>query len=68
MPITAPLQIIEFDDNTRFKCFNVTIIDDTFVELAEDFTLTVSTFDPEVLPVQVMPNVSLVTILDNDGM
>ncbi len=47
--------------------FNVTIIDDDILELEESFLLTVSVADPLSAPVQILPHVSVVTIVDNES-
>ncbi len=47
-------------------CFNVTINDDDLVEVTETFLLTATTVGE--VPFQALPNVSVVSILDNDGM
>ncbi len=53
-----------FDENTRVLYFNITILDDLFVELSEQFSISLSLSDP--LPVKLTPNVSVITILDDD--
>ena len=69
--ISAPrLEVLlSFDHFNRRQSFSVTIIDDLIVEDAESFTLQLR-FDPyELLPpssVRLSPNVSVVTILDDD--
>ncbi len=47
--------------------FTVAIIDDDILELEESFLLTVSVADPLSVPVQILPNVSVVTIVDNES-
>ena len=60
--------LLGFDDNRR-QSFSVTIIDNLIVEDTESFTLQLR-FDPfDLLPpssVRLSPNVSVVTILDDD--
>ena len=59
---------LSFDNNNRRQSFSVVIIDDQFVEDTESFTLQLR-FDPFLtLPsnVRLSPNLSVVTILDND--
>ena len=61
---------LTFDDATRRLSFSVTIIDDSQLEAREDFELELR-FDPFVQPpsgIILQPNVSTITILDNDSM
>ena len=60
-----------FDNNARQQTFSVAITNDSFFEMdVEDFSLELR-FNPFGAPpsnVQLRPNVSVVEILDNDGM
>ena len=60
-----------FDNNARQQTFNVAITNDSFFEMdVEDFSLELR-FNPFAAPpsnVQFRPNVSVVEILDDDGM
>ena len=62
-------EILTFDEMNRRQSFDVVIIDDPLFELdVEDFTLELR-FDPFGQPpsnVILRPNVSVVTILDNE--
>ena len=60
-----------FDNATRRRSFNVTIIDDSLFELdVEDFTLELR-FDPFEMPppsnVIFHPNTTTIDIVDNEG-
>ena len=63
--------ILFFANNARQQTFSVAITNDSFFEMnVEDFSLELR-FDPFAAPpsnVQLRPNVSVVEILDNDGM
>ena len=66
----SALNLDVFDNANRQRSFDVTIIDDSSMEDAESFSLELR-FDPFALeppPSQVIlsPNVSLITILDDD--
>ncbi len=65
--LITPLNLPLFDDDTRRLWFSVAIIDDDILELEESFLLTVSVADPLSVPVQILPNVSVVTIVDNES-
>ncbi len=54
-----------FNNDTRYICFDITITDDDVLELTESFLLSVFVLDS--LPVQIVPNVSTITILDNES-
>ena len=62
--------LLTFDDATRRLSFDVTIIVDGLVETAEDFDLELR-FDPLLSQppsgVLLLPSVSTITILGNDG-
>ncbi len=55
------------DPSTHRQCFNVTIIDDSAVENAERFNLSLILVDGFNVPVIVDPDISEVEIIDNDG-
>lgn len=61
----SPL-INQFGQNNRFECFNLTITDDDSLEFAEEFTVRAVVATPDVR-VQLQPNTTIVTIMDNDG-
>ena len=66
----AALEIfLTFDDANRRQSFDVIILDDSSIEDTESFSLELR-FDPfDILPpsnVVLSPNVSVVTILDDD--
>ncbi len=53
-----------FSDYTRVLFFNIYIVDDNFMELTEEFSISLSLAD---LPaVQIIPNISTITIQDDD--
>lgn len=54
-----------FDEYTRMVCFNITIYDDPFFELEEEFSLSANVSD--LVPVTIKPNISVITIVDNDS-
>ncbi len=54
-----------FNNDTRSICFDLTITDDDVLEFTESFLLSVFVLDS--LPVQIVPNVSTITILDNES-
>ena len=59
-----------FDDATRILPFNVTIVDDGHFENTENFDLELRFSSFLVSPpsgVQLLPNVSTIYILDDDG-
>ncbi len=53
-----------FDEDTRVLYFNITILDDLLFESTEQFSISLSLADD--VPVQILPNVSFITILDDD--
>ncbi len=53
-----------FSAGTRLMYFNLTILDDFLFEPTEQFSISLSLADP--LAVQITPNVSVITILDDD--
>ena len=55
-----------FDNDVRLGCFNVTIIDDSVLEFTESFTVRVELSAPDPL-INVYPNISSITIIDDDG-
>ena len=64
--------VLMFANDARQLTFRVAITDDSFFEMdIEDFSLELR-FDPFEMPppsnVQLRPNVSVVEILDDDGM
>ena len=54
------------DPSTHRQCFNVNITDDLILEDTERFSLTLTLADSNV-PVVVIPDVSEVEIIDDDG-
>lgn len=61
--------LLTFDNNNRRQSFSVAIADDQLVEGTESFTLQLR-FDPFLIPrrsnILLSPNVSVVTVLDDD--
>ena len=57
---------LTFSDANRQRSFDVTIIDDSSREDAESFSLELVTLDPRPSNVILNPNVSVVTILDDN--
>ncbi len=53
-----------FDQDTRVLYFNITILDDFFFEPTEQFSISLTLVDD--FPVQIIPNVSVITILDDE--
>ncbi len=53
-----------FKDITRVLYFNITILDDLLCEPTEQFRISLSLADD--LPVKITPNVSSITILDDE--
>lgn len=54
---------LQFDETTSRTCADIPITDDNRVELAENFTVEISSDDPDV---DFVPPTSTVTIIDND--
>ena len=54
---------LQFDETTSRTCADIPITDDNRVELAENFTVEISSSDPDV---DFAPPISTVTIIDND--
>lgn len=53
-----------FDNNNRTMCFSVNIIDDSLSEPDEEFYLSLFVNAP--IPVLITPNISVITIIDDD--
>ena len=62
-----PLVAFTSDPSTHRQCFNVTIINDSAVEISERFNLSLTLADGFDIPVIVDPDTSEVEIIDNDG-
>ena len=60
--VTFPATILS--NTIQQACFSVAIIDDTVVEATEEFTLQLSTDDPQA---HLTTESAVVSILDNDG-
>ena len=54
-----------FEQATPQQCRNISIVDDTALESDEVFSVNLTTVD---LSVVLSPNISIVLIIDNDGM
>lgn len=63
-----PLVPFTEDSSTHTQCFNVTIFDDEILEDAETFRLNLTLAAGSTYPVIVVPSISQVEIIDNDGM
>lgn len=58
-----------FDNNTRRDCFLIDVVEDVIVEDREQFSMILLNEPGRVLPsVDLSPNRSIVTIIDNEGM
>ena len=63
-----PLVPFTSDPSTHRQCFNVTITDDEALEETERFSLLLDLSGEPSVPVVVAPNISVVDVLDDDGL
>ena len=63
-PTVAQFPATLLSGNMQQSCFTVTITDDEIVEATENFTLQLSTDDPQA---RLTTENAVVSILDNDG-
>jgi hypothetical protein len=65
------IALMIFDDDNRQQSFDVTIIDNTVIELDENFTLELRFFDSFALEqlsnINISPNTTTVDIIDIEG-
>ena len=59
---------LNFTDDYRHQCFNVTIVDDDISEKIENFHVQLVAYSPSSSPsIDLLPRIATVHIVDNDG-
>ena len=59
----SPLTFAAGSNDNDSRCVNISVADDTTLEMSETFTVTLATSDPDVM---LGNNMTTITITDND--